>query len=168
MSDSYFPTVKIRRREMVDAVRSEIRPLAMSVGFQFDRRPKEERPWRWRPGALMRRRDDYVDEFYVEWAKYGWPRFMIEFWTSQAERMRMAHRYRPWDGLEDLARIYPKKRGGLASYLGEPWYGIEPTMELTMRAAKARLVDLDTFLKTGLPTTHLEWRVMRSKRPGGR
>jgi hypothetical protein len=116
----------------------------------------------------MRRRDEYIDELYIQWAWYGWPRFMFEFWTSQAERMRVAQRRSPRDTLEDLARIYPKKRGGLARYLGEPWYGIEPTMELTMRAAKARLMDLDTFLKTGAPTTHLDWQVTRRDRLGRR
>lgn len=137
----------------MEAVRKEVRPYIYWLGFQIDRRPKEERSWRWRVGSVCRQRGPYIDEVDIQWEKYDRPQFMINFWTSHEERMIVAHRYVKIFTPDHLARIYPRK----ASWR-DPWYGAPDSTEKTVKIARARLAEMDLFLKTGAPTTHLDWR----------
>lgn len=139
------------------AVKDEVRPHIRALGFETDRRPKGERPWHWRSGSLFRRREAYVDELIIQWERYDRPNFIFNFSTSQKERMDVALRYHPSPASDGLARIYPAKLW-LGLTLRSTWFGREKTVAETVRVARERLSDLDQFLRTGAPATHLDWR----------
>jgi hypothetical protein len=101
-----FPESRARS-DLAEAVARDVRPYVLDLGFELDRRPKEERSWRWRSGAFYRRRDGYVDELNIQWEKYGGAYFIFNFWTDQAERMDVALRYMSRIAEGPMARIYP-------------------------------------------------------------
>jgi hypothetical protein len=152
-----------KRKALVDAVRKDVRPFILWLGFEPDRRSPEERSWRWQRGAFLRRRELHLDELSIQWERRGRPRFIINFWTSQTERMEVALRPSRYfkRNLENLAQIYPSKDTGWLAW--PPWYGRDSIAE-TVRVARARLVELDLFLRTGAPTTHLDWQIRRVDR----
>jgi hypothetical protein len=145
-----------KKKALQAAIKKEVRPFMVVLGFTPDKRPFEDRVTR-KIGLYVRKRDDYTDELLILWRSYGRPIFMIEFWTDQEERMRAAwkgpFRFHP----KEAKRIFPRRRSLLRPLISEPWYGREKTIGDTMRVAKARLAELDTFLRTGAPRTHLTW-----------
>jgi hypothetical protein len=151
-----------KRKALVDAVKKDLRPFILQLGFELDRRPPDERSWRWRQGAFLRRRDGRTDELSIQWEKYDAPLFILNFWTDDAERMQVANRHLPSRGPDSPARIYPIKRSVFAVWGGTPWFGRGMTVEQTIQVARTRLGDLDHFLRTGSPTIHLDWRKGRN------
>jgi len=146
----------VKKKALKAAIKKEVRPFMVDLGFTPDRRPFEERG-RSKIGNYVRERDGYTDELLVWWLSYGRPLFMLEFWTDQVERMREAaderFRFHP----NEMARIYPRRISRFHIFRSEPWYGREKTIDETMAVAKTRLAEVDSFLRTGAPTTHLRW-----------
>lgn len=151
-----------KKKALKAAIKKELRPAMVELGFAPDKRPHEERVTA-KIGLYVRKRGDHTDEILILWRNYGLPLFMIEFWTSQAELMQAAARDPPVHPLE-TARIYPRRLGRFRLFAGEPWYGREKTVEDTMAVAKARLVEMDSFLRTGAPVPHLWWEKRLSDR----
>lgn len=145
-----------KRKALKAAVKRELRPLMRELGFTPDKRPFEARP-RYKIGNYLRESEGYTDEVFIHWMSYGRSLFMIEFWTDRPGRMQAAllrPRSRPHPN--DMARIYPRRYSRFRPCVGEPWYG-RKSVEETMRIAKLRLPELDSFLRTGEPVTHLNW-----------
>jgi hypothetical protein len=144
-----------KKKALKAAIKKELRPFMVELGFAPDKRPHEERVSA-KIGLYVRIRDGHTDELLILWSNYGRPLFMIEFWTSEVELMQASARRPPAHPLKS-GRIYPRRFGRFHLFAGEPWYGREKTVEATMAVAKARLVELDGFLRTGLLTPHLWW-----------
>ena len=146
-----------KKKALKAAIKKELRPLMRELGFTPDKRPFEERNLA-KIGLYVRHRAEYVDELQVLWLNYGRPVFMIEFWTDQSERIRWLNKgYPPQIADRMSGRIYPRRKRRFNPFDSEPWYGREKTIDETMQIAKARLVDVDSYLRTGEPTTYLTW-----------
>jgi hypothetical protein len=155
-----------KKKALKVAIKKELRPFMVELGFTPDKRPFEERD-RVKIGLYVRSRDGYTDELNVLWRNYGRPLFMLEFWSSQVQRMQAAwerERY-PYPATFDpnyMHRIYPRLGPRVSFFASEPWYGREKTVEQTIAVAKERLSELDSFLRTGAPKTHLDWMRKRA------
>jgi hypothetical protein len=155
-----------KKKALKAAIKKELRPFMVELGFTPDKRPFEEHG-RVKIGLYVRSRDDYTDELLVLWRSYGRPLFMLEFWSDQLERMRAARerqRY-PYPANfhpNEMYRIYPRFRSHLNIFASEPWYGGEKSVQQTIAVARDRLSEMDSFLRTGAPTTHLDWTRKRA------
>src|SRR5215471_5096837 len=77
-----------KREELARRVRENLIPTLEQLGFESTRKSMSERsddPVRGH--FFKRRRDRYEDEVWIHWDKYGRPRFILEFKTTQMERM---------------------------------------------------------------------------------
>jgi hypothetical protein len=153
---------KEKTRALRAAIKADLVPFMAQLGFARIKRgmalPPEEYNW---SNTYNRKRDEYFDELHIEWRSLGRPLFMLEFWTSQTEKMLKPE---PVQGLSDLsyqqyyARFLPGKRGwqrcrGWPFFFHEfePWYGDHMSVEDTIKTAKLRIADLDSYLRTGEP-----------------
>jgi len=147
-----------KKKALKAAIKKDLRPFMVELGFLPDKRPFEERG-REKIGMYVRSREGYTDEVLVLWLTYGRPVFMLEFWSDQLERMQAAWERHPYPRFHpnEMRRIYPRHRPRFSIFASEPWYGREKTVEQTIAVAKERLLEMDSFLRTGAPTTHLDW-----------
>ena len=130
---------KRRRREtkrvrLGKALRAELAPLVISHGFRnapelWDRGMSPTPADHW-----VRRQGDYTDQIYLQWRKYGAPKFRICFATDRRAR---------FPGHVTHGCVETGYRFGLdISWFG----GWLRTIEATTRLASKRAAD---FLETG-------------------
>jgi hypothetical protein len=150
------------RRAFQALVKAEFVPALEALGFRrtetsFAARPLDA-PF---PNTFARDREDYVDEVHIRWRSRLQPMFILEFWTDQTERMLNPDR-RPLPPGKRYPRshyvqMYPRpirvrKWHGLWDGWAQPtWFGEGMTQAEAIERAKARLAELDHYLKVGAP-----------------
>lgn len=146
-----------KKAALKEGVKRELVPLLRTLGFTYDRRPKEERgPDRVGIAMYIRRRGDITDEINFFWARYGWPLFSIDFWTDDPDRVKS-----PFGELWGDDRIYDRFRplgNWLDLLLFLPGFGLWMSVKTAIWLAKRRLIDLDSFLRTGEPSKYVRRR----------
>lgn len=146
-----------KKAALKEAVNRDLMPVIASLGFKRDRRSKEERgSYRLGTANHYRQRGEVTDDIWVHWAKYNSPEFMIEFWTDDPERLWDAYPEEIWsDGIR-CGRIHARPtKGWFGGSHG--WYGNWMSVADTIRIARARVIELDLFLRTGRPVTYVRW-----------
>jgi len=136
------------------AVRNDLIPWCAQFGFKKGKRPGSGPP---QGPTLLRQRDGHLDEILFLWRSGYRPVFMIEFWTDQEERMQPTRPVNPKVLPLYSGRIYPRIRtwrdmfadGSL--YDRHPWYGARMSVDEAIDLAKQRIIDLDSYFRTGGP-----------------
>ncbi|MDP3852888.1 hypothetical protein [Phenylobacterium sp.] len=147
-----------KKAALKEGVNRDLMPVIASLGFKRDRRSKEERgPYRLGTANYYRQRGEVTDDIWVHWAKYNSPRFMIEFWTDDPERLWNAYPEEIWPDGTRLGRIHPRPTTGRFGG-SHRWYGSWMSVENAVRIAMARVIELDLFLRTGRPVTYVRWQ----------
>lgn len=147
--------------ELRQAFTDEIVPFMAELGFRRGKRSLQVPPGQRSFGPnYQRRRGEHLDEILVVWRTYHRPWFLFEFWTSQTERM-----LRP-DATEKTPRLFSarlasEKRTWLQKtfklfYRHEMWFGELTDLPGTIEDAKSKLLDLDAYLRTGVPVGGLD------------
>jgi hypothetical protein len=151
-----FPTHRDRKLKALLAatVSSDVLPLLFSMGFDvLDTRSK-----RGFPSRYARQREGNVDVIHFHWMRFGQPAFIIDFDTYDGtdlsdERVRENYLY--------ALRYRARSNTGLI----ERWFhiGFIPRLISASRAAqkeankaKARVVDIDDFVRGGPMSPFLE------------
>jgi hypothetical protein len=157
---------KTKRRRLSESIRKFTDPILREYGFE---NPPVGHPYDWgvsRRNVWIRIRGDYRDEIYFTWDKYGRALIALSFLTSQVERMRPPDVTGPTPRLND-GNVLPNK---WLIHLFVPgfdfsWFGYFSSVESTVRLAKMRLADLNSYLLTGLPKDHIDVESNRRGRP---
>lgn len=144
-------TKKEHTEKLKGAVRENLFPIMDQLGFDASRKKStNETKGAIRGFVFFRQREGFEDKVEFYWDKWGAPLFMIQFITTQKERMKTPGMPMPdhiiW------GRFGPGHRAIWQRYLGiigDGWYGRFGSIENTIETAKDRLVDLDAYLKTG-------------------
>ncbi len=148
-----------RGKTMRHAVKTELAAFIAELGFKKNRKPLagdgSAPSW---GNTYSRQRGEFFDEIHFEWEAYGHPRFAIEFWTDQTERMIVPGATPPYVSVtegEYYARIHPRLNRPW-EWMGPVWYGQGQSQRQAMITAKKRLLDLDEYLRTGVTSAPLE------------
>ncbi len=141
------------RKALVSAVREQVYPLFKELGFRRGRKPP--------PGVepdtfglgYGRIREGHLDKIAVHWRKYDRPFYVIEFRTSQTERMGPGY---DW-AHSSPGRIYRSRPPRWRFWQGEPdWFTSGSNLQAEIDIALTRVRELDLYLKTGAPMEHID------------
>lgn len=146
-----------RRQLLATAVRERLVPVLEGIGFDSTRKHVSRRSDTPERGHFFaRNRGSFLDEIWIHWDKFGKPRFIIEFKTTQTERMVPIGRNEPIPWLE-YGRIYPKSASLLRKLIrAEPaWFGATRDVNEVIEAAARRLAELNDYLKSGKRAPHI-------------
>ncbi len=148
-----------RGKAIRHAVKTELAAFIAELGFKKNRKPLasdgSEQPW---GNTYSRQRGEFFDEIHFKWDHYGGPRFAIEFWTDQTERMIVPGAKPPYVYLGSCfyyASIRPR-RNRPWEWIGQVQYGQGQSLRQAMATAKKRLLDLDEYLRTGVTSAPLK------------
>lgn len=149
-----------RGKAIRHAVKTELAAFIAELGFKKNRKPLasdgSEQPW---GNTYSRQRGEFSDEIHFEWYKYSGPRFAIEFWTDQTERMIVPGAKPPYVRVGSCfyyASIRPRLNRPWEWMMGPVWYGQGQSLSQAMTTAKKRLLDLDEYLRTGVTSAPLD------------
>jgi len=127
-----------------------------SLGFDVAKKAKKAGRSVGGSFRFTRNRDGFEDKVEFYWDKWGRPRFMIQFMTSQTERMKTPGGSGVVEGI--WGRFGPGRRAiwqKLFGILGDSWYGTYGSVKDTVGTAKTRLIQLDSYLRTGQPNVYV-------------
>jgi hypothetical protein len=145
-----------KREELAKGVRENLIPTLEQLGFESTRKDISEHSDDPMLGHFFRRtRNGYEDEIWIHWDKYGRPRFILEFKTTQEERMSSGNKKAATKII--YGRIYPS-HGPLWRILlgGEPsWFGSSRSTKKTVDVARNRVHELDEYLRLGRPMRYI-------------
>lgn len=141
---------------MAEAVRRECDPVLLSMGFRNPVRHNWERFYVSRRNVFIRWRGEHYDEVYFHWRSFNRPSFFIEFKTTDLERMCAPT---PTPRLSPCRMIaWFGRAPGLFGWLrfwGNDQFGPMQSIEATTVLANERLRDMNSYLLTGEPSSHV-------------
>ncbi len=152
-------------RLLKEAVKTDLVPFMAGLGFMRQAKSYAQEPGQKKFGATFSRvRGAYADEIMLMWRTYDRPWFKFEFWTDQSERiiaidtshMSRWEREQPWYyvNLHSEPRKPDRWYHTCIWFWFPPlprWFGERMSVNEAIDRAKARLTELDNYLKFGTP-----------------
>lgn len=128
-------------------VKDRVYPLFLELGFKRKlKRPKVDGPL---PLQLQyaRSRGPYVDQIEILWRSHRQPSFVIEWLTSQGERM--GPEFSPEGAMP--GRIYRSPKPFFSGTAEMAWFRWGKDLDAEFRIVEERVRELDAYLKEGRP-----------------
>ena len=146
-----------------DAVKAEVVPFMRAIGFKRHGKSFAARPIDGSFGnCYWRTRGPYVDEINIQWDAYGRPRFVLNFWSDQIERMLQPKLVPSATDREAYyVRVHAEPRRPDRWYnaiwpQGPPlWFGERMRRDEAIWLTLSRVAEIGTHLDVGAPTAYM-------------